>query len=170
MPNFQEFEEYYKKHLAEVFGYVYLRSRQNRQLAEDLVSEIFLKAVENFDQFNGEKGPFKAWIFRIAKNHIIDYFRCNKSKESKSLEDLANVLKDNKDTQKIAASNIENEMIYAAVNELTEDKKELIAMRYFSGYTAEEVAEITGDTANNIRVKSHRILQELKNRLIQLDD
>lgn len=154
--------------MRQVYGYVYLRINRNKELAEDIVSEIFLKAVENFDKFDEKKGSFKSWIFQIARNYLIDYFRINKHKETTSLDKLENVLKEESDTQKLAQNEIEKEIIKEAIDTLPAHKKELVTLRYFSGYSYEEIAEITNENENKIRVSVHRILQELKRKLGEL--
>ena len=152
-----------------VYGYVYMRTSQNRAIAEDMVSEIFTKAVENFDQFDEKKGAFKSWIFQIARNYLIDHFRSKKNQKTESLDEIANYIKDPNDPQKDTKDSIEKELVGKVINTLPEDKKELIILRYFSGYSIEEIAEITDENPNNLRVKLHRIQQELKKRLIQLN-
>lgn len=169
MQNYDEFSRYYQEYMPQVFGYIFMRTNQNKSLAEDLVSEIFLKALENFEQYNSEKGSFKSWIFQITKNYLIDHFRSKKNQPTASIEDLANELHDNSNTAKSAKQSIEKEIITAAVNELPEDKKELVILRYISGYSYEEIAEITDENPNNTRVKLHRILQELKRKLAALN-
>lgn len=154
--------------MGQVYGYVYTRINRNKEFAEDIVSEIFLKAVENFEQFTEKKGSFKSWIFQITKNYLIDYFRSNKNKGTASLDELENVLKDGSDTQKLAQNEIEKEIIKQAIDALPEHKKELVTLRYFSGYSYEEIAEITNENENKIRVSVHRILQELKRKLEEL--
>ncbi|MCX6735041.1 MAG: RNA polymerase sigma factor [Candidatus Peregrinibacteria bacterium] len=165
MPNFEEFNKYYEEHMPQVYGYVYMRTNRDKSLAEDIVSEIFLKAIENFEQYSKEKGTFKSWIFQITKNYLIDYFRSNKNKASSSIDDLANELRDPSDTKKAAQEEIEKEIIKEAIETLPDNKKELILLRYFSGYSYEEIAEITKDNENNIRVVIHRTLQDLKRKL-----
>ena len=165
MPNFEEFNKYYEEHMPQVYGYVYMRTDRNKSLAEDIVSEIFLKAIENFEQYTKEKGTFKSWIFQITKNYLIDYFRSNKNKASSSIDDLANELRDPSNTKQAAQGEIEKEIIKEAIETLPDNKKELILLRYFSGYAYEEIAEITKDNENNIRVIIHRTLQELKRKL-----
>ncbi len=165
MPNFEEFNKYYEEHMPQVYGYVYMRTNRNKALAEDIVSDIFLKAIEKFEQYNGEKGAFKSWIFQITKNYLIDYFRSNKNKSSSSIDDLANELRDPNDTKQAAQEEIEKEIIKEAIETLPDNKKELILLRYFSGYSYEEIAEITKDNENNIRVVIHRTLQDLKRKL-----
>lgn len=165
MPNFEEFNKYYEEHMPQVYGYVYMRTNRDKALAEDIVSEIFLKAIENFEQYSKEKGTFKSWIFQITKNYLIDYFRSNKNKASSSIDDLANELRDPSDTKQAAQEEIEKEIIKEAIETLPDNKKELILLRYFSGYSYEEIAEITKDNENNIRVVIHRTLQDLKRKL-----
>lgn len=169
MQSYDEFSSYYQEHMPQVFGYVFMRTNQNKSLAEDIVSEIFLKALENFDQYNSEKGSFKSWIFQITKNYLIDHFRSKKNKPSVSIEDLANELHDKSDTGRKAQLAIEKEIISEVIDQLPEDKKEIVVLRYFSGYSYEEIAEIIQENPNNIRVKLHRILQELKRKLANLN-
>lgn len=168
MPNFEEFNKYYEEHMPQVYGYVYMRTNRDKSLAEDIVSEVFLKAIENFGQYNQEKGSFKSWIFQITRNYLIDYFRSNKNKASTSIEDLANELKDPSDTKQAAQEEIEKEIIIEAINTLPDNKKELVLLRYFSGYSYEEIAKMTKDNENNTRVIIHRTLQDLKRKLEHL--
>jgi len=168
MLNLKDFRKYYKKHMSEVYGYVYMRTGQNREIAEDLVSEIFLKAIENFEQFSEEKGSFKSWIFQITKNHLTDYFRSNKNKPTQPIDILENTAASDANTQETASRFMESEEIKGAINDLPEKKRELILLRYFSNYSYKEIAEIYKEKPVNIRVKLHRILQELKNQLHKL--
>lgn len=168
MPNYDKFNDYYKEHMPQVFGYVFMRINQNKSLAEDLVSDIFLKAIENFDQFDEAKGSFKSWIFQICKNHLIDHFRSKKNQEAICIDNLANELKDESDSKKNAKNAIEKEIIMDAIESLPEAKKELVMLRYFAGYSYEEIAETTREKSNNIRVKLHRTLDDLKRKLAQL--
>ncbi len=168
MPNFEQFNEYYQAHMPQVYGYVYMRTGRNKELAEDIVSEIFLKAVENFDQFDNKKGAFKSWIFQITKNYLIDHFRAQKNRETTSLDELENVIKSANNTSKSAQGEIEKEIIKEAIDSLPSAKKELIILRYFSGYAYEEIAEVTKENANKIRVTVHRTLQELSRKLNKL--
>ncbi len=169
MPNYEQFKDYYEQFMPQVFGYVFMRTNQNKSMAEDLVSEIFLKAIENFEQFDEKKGTFKSWIFQVTKNYLIDHYRSKKNQESQSIDNLSNELRDKSDSQNEANSAIEKELINEAINELPESKKELILLRYFAGYSHEEIASITNETANNTRVKLHRTLEELKRKLAKLN-
>jgi RNA polymerase sigma-70 factor, ECF subfamily len=168
MPKFKKFNKYYKKTMPQVFGFVYLRIGQNQAITEDIVSEIFLKAIEHFDQFDEKKGSFKSWIFKITRNHLADHYKSPKNKTKKDLEEIANKIKNDLDSKEIAAKELEREEILSIINTLKEDKQELIALRYYSGYSFKEISELTGENENKTRVKVHRILKELKAKLKHL--
>jgi len=168
MSDFKRFQNYYEEYMSQVYGYVYMRVGRDRQLAEDLVSEAFMKALEHFDTFSEKDGSFRAWIFKITKNHLIDYYRSSKSKSVESLEDLGNVLQDKADIEEDAKSGIEKEKLYEALKSLPEEKRELVVMKYLTGYSYKEIAEILGEDENKIRVKTFRTIKELKIKLFEL--
>src|SRR3989344_1558695 len=73
------FSNLYEHYLPKIYGYIHKRIG-NKQIAEDLTSQTFLKAFENFSGFSG--GSFKGWIYRIATNTVIDFYRTHKPVES----------------------------------------------------------------------------------------
>ena len=151
--------------MPEVYGFVYLRCGQNKAITEDLVSEIFLKAVEKFVDFDEKKGSFKTWVFAITRNHLIDHYKSAKNTQTEDLAEIADKEKDHKDTKEIAEKEIEKEKLQAILKKLPPDKQELIALRYYSGYSFKEIERITGEDENKNRVKTHRILKSLKEKL-----
>ncbi len=73
----REFEKFYNNHLDKVYRFVFFRCNGNRELTEDLVSEIFMKALEHFDSYD-EKVSKSAWIMTITRNHLANYWRDSK--------------------------------------------------------------------------------------------
>ncbi|MEK7211925.1 MAG: RNA polymerase sigma factor, partial [Patescibacteria group bacterium] len=61
------FQQYYREFLPKIYRFVFFRVGGKRETAEDLTSEIFIKALDNFDSFDEAK-PFSPWIYQIAKN------------------------------------------------------------------------------------------------------
>jgi len=68
------FEKYYREFLPKIYRFVYFRVGAKKEEAEELTSEIFLKALDAFDGFEEGK-PFAPWIYQIAKNHLINHYR-----------------------------------------------------------------------------------------------
>lgn len=168
MSNFAKFNEYYQQFMPQVYGYVYLRVNRDKALTEDLVSEIFMKALEKFDTFSEKEGSFRAWVFKITKNHLIDYYRSSKSKEVESLDEIENLVADEFDTAKAGRQEWEKEELYKALEELSEDKREIVTLKYLSGYSYKEIAEILKEDENKIRVKSFRAVKDLQRKLYAL--
>ena len=74
MPKDKEFLDNYNKYKDKIYTYLWYRLNFNSALAEDLCSEVFLKAFKNFNNFT-ETGTFQAWIYIITKNHLANYYR-----------------------------------------------------------------------------------------------
>ena len=169
MSDFEKFQIYYEEYIGKVYAYINCRMNYNQQLAEDLTSEIFMKALEKFETFSEKQGSFNAWIFKITKNHMIDYFRSQDKKKSTSIDELENVLQSKEDTAGKAEKNIAVERLREAIDELPEDKQEIVSLKYISGYSYKEIAEMLQEEENAIRVKAHRTIKELKRKLYELD-
>ena len=69
--------KFYNENKDKIFSYFYYNLNQNTELSEDLTSETFLKGFEKFDTYN-EEYQFSTWIFTIARNLLIDFFRKKK--------------------------------------------------------------------------------------------
>lgn len=169
MSDYDKFRKYYEEYMPAVFGYVYNRAGFNRELAEDIVSEVFLKALEKFELYSEEKGTFKSWIFRVTKNHMIDHFKAKKNKPKADLDKLSNVLPDKSDVEKDTGRELEKEKLLDAMADLPEKKQELISLRYFSGYSYKEMADILDSDEAKIRVQVFRTLKSLKGKLFELN-
>ena len=84
------FAELYNEFMPKVFQYIHYKV-SDQQLTEDLTSTVFEKALGNFDKYSSDKGAFSTWIFSIARNTLIDYYRTNKVKQQVSLDEAIEV-------------------------------------------------------------------------------
>lgn len=154
--------------MPQVFGYVYMRVGRDRDLAEDLVSEIFLKALEKFDSFDEKQGSFRSWIFQITRNHLIDHYKSSEQKGTTSLDELENVLPDSQNVEEDFLRDVEKEALYEAMETLDSEKKEMVILRFISGYSYQEMSNILGKDENTLRVTIFRTLDVLKRKLYSL--
>lgn len=150
--------------MPKLYRYIYARTGANRDLAEDLVSEICLKALEHFEQYKSEY-PFEAWLFGIARNHLIDHYKKTARKQTVALDDLENVLSTNEDTQKETDIRLSVDRLQGALAKLPPEKQELVTLRYLSGYSYGEIAGILGKEENAVKVATFRVVQQLKEML-----
>jgi len=141
------------RHKSKVFSYIY-HSVKDRDLANDLFQETFIKAITTIRQGRyTEKGKFIAWISRIAHNLIIDYFRRERNENTVSNEDSGVDLFNN---VKLCDESVEDYMVREQVFEdvarlmehLPNNQKEVLKMRYFEDLSFKEIADNTGVSIN----------------------
>ena len=166
--DFQDFSAHYNDFFKKVYNYVFYRAGRHRERAEDMTSEIFLKALANFETFDKQKS-FQSWIFRIAHNHVIDYYRARKPE----LVDIDDVAYELKSWDRIIDKLVHNEdmsRVIAAMDRLSDDYRDILNLKYLNDLSHVEIAEITGKTEGNIRVLAHRAIAALKESLDDNDE
>lgn len=152
----------YERHFDSIYNYVYYRV-DNQATAEDLSTEVFIRMLENLDGFSPGERPFLAWLYTIARNLVIDYYR----------EDGENPLpiKDKilKGTAKSPAKVIEksqSQRCYTkALYHLTEDQRRVIIHKFIDELSTAETAQLMGKTEGAVRSLQHRALRSLKEAL-----
>lgn len=149
------YERYYKS----IFLFVHRRSGNN-DVAGDITSQVFLKALNNIHKYKFKGVPFVAWLFRIASNEINMYFRKNAGSRTVSLEDAGI----HRITAEVSDEDEDNklELLLTAIEKLTDDEITLLELRYFELRSVKEVAYILNQSESNIKVKSHRIIKKIK--------
>ncbi len=139
----------------------------NKAIAEDLTSDIFEKILRSLNDFQWQGITVSAWIFRVARNHIIDYYRKNsKRKNDKSLDTIINKVVSNTPNVDTELESNESEVeLYTAIKELKPDEQYLIYYKFFEEMSNKQIADITGLTETNIGTKLHRIRKKLEQLL-----
>lgn len=156
----EEFTRYYEQHKNAIFSYIYYRVGFNRYTAEDLTSDIFLKAFEHFDSFDRTRS-FKAWIFTIAHNHLVNFYASRK--EVLPLDESLNVVKETT-TQEETDKNLTVSKILHLVTGLPENQRDLVVMRYVNDLSHAEIANILGKEEGAIRTALSRAVAALRNQ------
>ncbi|MEK7131788.1 MAG: RNA polymerase sigma factor [Patescibacteria group bacterium] len=156
-----EFEKFYNTHIDKVYRFVYFRIGADKVLAQDLVSEIFIKALENFINYD-EKKSRSAWIFTIAKNHLANHWRDKKPVGSlPEDEDEAN----DDFWLKSAVSAFKKEatkrQVYDLLEELDTSSREIVTFHYLLGYNYAEIAAIKNMSETAVKVAAHRAIKKL---------
>jgi len=166
----EAFAELYDKYYPQIFGYI-LKRIADLEIAQDITSETFFKALKNLWKFRWKNISFSAWLYRIANNEIANYFRKNK-KYSISLEKLKE-----KGFEPISLHNPEAEFLKAQeelkkhqdflkiqekISQLPIKYQEVITLRFFEKKKIKEIAEILGKKEGTIKSLLHRGLEKLK--------
>jgi len=158
------FETLYQRHVRSIYRFVYLRTH-HRPTAEDIVSQTFLQALQRIDSFDAARGSFTAWIYRIARNLIIDHYR--KLRPESAIEDAWD-LPAGSDTAADADAAIRIQQARSLLKDLNPKQREIVLLRAWEGRPFAEIAEIVGSTEAAAKMTYRRSVEALKNALLVL--
>jgi len=139
----------------------YSKLTGDRALSEDLVQEVFLRILK-YRQSYRPGTPFRAWVYKIARNARIDHFRKFPREAAFEPEMLPPVPTDSAQEQQ------EVELLLRALQQLPEEKREILLLCRFQELKYEEIAELLGCELNTVRSRIHRALQDLRKSFHQL--
>ncbi len=157
----KEFEKFYNTHIDKVYRFVYFRIGADMALAQDLVSEIFIKALEHFIDYDEQKSR-SAWIFTIAKNQMANYWRDNKP--ASALPEDENDSNDDfwlKSAINLAKKDMVKRQICELLEMLDENSREIVTFHYLLGYSYAEIAAMKNMSEAAVKVAAHRALKKL---------
>jgi RNA polymerase sigma-70 factor (ECF subfamily) len=158
--------ELYRRHADAIFRYVYFRVG-DQAVAEDMLGDVFVRALEGLPSYQDTGRPFEAWLYRIAHARVVDHYRRQRSRNVAPLdEELA--AGEEADPHQLAAFREESRQAWEAVNCLTEDQQQVISLRFIVGYSTAEVASLLGKTEGAVKALQHRALASLR-RLLEVE-
>lgn len=151
-------EEIFSYFAPKIFRYFVLRIG-DRDKAEDLVQNVFLKLVKRVGSYKPELGHFSSWFWQIAKNTLIDHYRENKGVVLCELNEA--VLEKEDDTHSPAKDRLK-EVLDATEKILNEEEREMFSLRHLSGMSFREMSQILGKSEGTLRVAIHRINRKIR--------
>ena len=158
----EAFAKLYEEHFDKIYRYVALRIGDQME-AEDLTQQVFVKALQSISSFKWKGIPFSAWLFRIAHNQVVDYFRKKKRYATSPLdESLAGSYTD---PQLAAERKLDIEQLLLATKRLTEAQREVISLRFSSELSIGEAAKIMGKSQGAVKALQHSAIVALRKAL-----
>ncbi len=148
----------YEQYAEVIFRYVYSHL-EGRLDAEDLTEEIFLRAWRALPKYDERGLPFSAFLFRIARNSLIDYYRQHKSVQS--IEEME-LQAHEAGPEEMVDHKLENHQLRDTIARLREDYRNVLIFRFLSGLSPEETAQVMQRSVGAVRVLQHRALSALK--------
>ncbi|MFH1427179.1 MAG: RNA polymerase sigma factor [Patescibacteria group bacterium] len=147
----------YKK----IYNFIFYKTGQ-KETAEDLTSQTFIKALENIKKYNSTKGSFSSWLYRIARNTVIDYYRTKK--ENFNITDFTNLGSDeNLEDQTDLKQQLEKVQKYLL--KLKAEQREIIIMRVWDGLSYEEISQIVNKSQASCKMQFSRTINKLRKDL-----
>lgn len=159
----EAFAKIYDVFVTPIYKYVYFRV--NSDDAEDLAELIFLKTWENIRQYRPGMGNFSSWIFRIAHNVVVDHYRAHR--ESSELSDNLQDMRIEADTTKRIHGRLTKELLYGALQELKDQYRQILVLKFINDFSNQEIARITGRSEAALRILQFRALKKLKGILLE---
>jgi RNA polymerase sigma-70 factor (ECF subfamily) len=159
------FGKLYDAYLERIYRFIYFRV-EDQQTAEDIASQVFLKAWENLGRFHIGGTPFLAWLYTIAHNAVIDHYRTRKV--TAALDDVR--LSDPGHAEWVENSidfSVEMESIKGALSTLTDDQRQVLLLKFIDEMSNEEIARHLGKREGAIRALQMRGLKALAKRLAE---
>ena len=157
----EPFEKVYETYFSAIYNYVYAQIL-HRERTEDLVSEIFIKAMTHYDSFDPSKASVRTWLTRIAKNAMIDEFRKNAGKGTVSLDSDENYVEPScEDEYEMFQEDTEG-IVYEILSRISPEERELLSMIYFQKMKNDEIGAVLGINAKAVSARHHRLLERCK--------
>jgi RNA polymerase sigma-70 factor (ECF subfamily) len=158
----REFSELYKAHLRDVYSYAYYRVG-NHHDAEDLTTQTFIQAYRHFERAQRESGgrPLRPWLIRIAHNLAANLYR-DRSRKPQTALDESMPVQTLHTTEELVEGRDELARILEGVQELPDDRREALIMRFALGMDNREIARALGRTDGATKVLIHRAIRQLE--------
>jgi RNA polymerase sigma-70 factor (ECF subfamily) len=131
--------------------------------AEDLTQVVFVKALEALPRYRSRGIPIKAWLFRLARNSVIDLHRTRR--EHADLDLAAGHPSGDAGPDELAATRQAIDAVGIALGALTDEQREVIALRFFAGLSTREVADAMGKQEGTVRGLQFRAIGALRRQL-----
>jgi RNA polymerase sigma-70 factor, ECF subfamily len=157
-------EELYLLHFDRVYSYLHLSVR-NRQDAEDLTTQTFLKMLEAIGRFRWQSAPFSAWLFRIAHNLAVDHFRVRRRvlTEGDVPEDAGG---EESSAEDQALDSLGKAGLLELIERLSAEQRQVLTLKFLFGFVNAEVAGILGKSEGAVKSLQHRALASLEKQLV----
>lgn len=159
------FDRLYEIYAQSIFRYLYHRLN-DRDVAEDLTGEAFLRLMENIGNFRigprDQKAIFSGWFFRITHNLMVDYLR----REARQTEMPETMSSNEEQPVQVMEHSLRQTRLRSALSLLTQDQQDVVILRFFDELSNAEVAQIMGRTEGAIKALQHRALAALSRALL----
>lgn len=154
------FGSLYDHYQPRIYRFILIKVSRKEE-AEDLTHQVFLNAWQNIRSYKNRGNPFSSWLYKIARNQVIDYYRT--AREESSIEDTnpeffvtPAVAHTNLD------KNLEFEKVLLALRHLEPGYQDVIIMRFVEGFSIKETAKIVNKSEGAVKLIQHRGINKLK--------
>jgi len=149
----------YDRYIEKIYRFIYYKTFDT-EIAEDLTSSTFFKALNKIGTLDTTKGGFSAWLYSIARNTVIDHYRTNKFSANTG-EDVFDLV-----SEELVAETVDTNQtlkrVTAYLSNLSREQREIVTLRLWEERSYQEIAEIIGGTETAARMSFSRTMKKLR--------
>ncbi|MBO0842282.1 MAG: sigma-70 family RNA polymerase sigma factor [Nocardioides sp.] len=160
----EAFGQLYDHYHVSVYRFLFYRTR-SAQLAEDLTSETFFRALRSMTGFRWQGKDFGAWLMTIARNLATDHFKAGRTRLEMTTEDMGQHDEKAEGPESIVMAGITNEMLIGALGKLPDEQRDCIIMRFLQGLSIAETAAVLGRSDGAIKQLQLRGIRNLAKQM-----
>jgi len=144
--------------------YCYLSRRVgDREVARDLAADVFHRLLKAFHHAQGPESHLAAWLYRTAHNALVDHYRRQQHRQHLPLDE--GLISDGDEPASVVEQRLEAARVRAALQRLSPDQQQVVALKFFEGLSNEDTAHILGKPVGAVKSLQHRALAALQRHL-----
>ena len=151
----------YDRYFEQIFRFVFRRLGGKEDDAGDLTQQTFIKAMANLDRYEDRGLPFSSWLYRIAQNEVLMFFRKQKKQYTVAIDENRVSALATEANLGSHMSTEDQEQLIEVLNNMAHEHLELIELRFFQELSFKEIAEIYNITEANAKMRTYRILEKV---------
>jgi RNA polymerase sigma-70 factor (ECF subfamily) len=159
--NLDDFALLYDAYIEKIYNFIYYKTH-HRQTAEDLTGQTFMKALKNIGNFDTEKNYFNSWLYKIARNTVIDHYRTQKHPQD--IDDAWDLASPNNLEEDIDTKN-KLEEVKKYIENLKGDQRDILMLRLWQDLSYKEIAAIMDKSEAGCKMAFSRGINELRKQM-----
>lgn len=165
----ETFAELYEYYLPKVFRYISYQVG-DMDLAEDLTSAVFEKALTKLDSYRSNKASFFTWLMTVAHNTVIDYYRVKSRKITVSIEETFELASEETSPEEKVVRKEELQSLETCLRELSRQEREIISLKFGAELNNRQIAQMLDVSESNVGTKLYRAICKLKDKFRERRD
>lgn len=154
----QDLDEAFRQFNVQLYRFVLVRCSHRKEMAEELTQDVFIQAWEKKELFNSNRSSLRNWLYIIARNKIIDFYR--KNKVTISLEEIGDFVAAERTDQ--IETDLLMEDVIKKISLLEDDEQDILILRYLQEFEINEIEKVINKKYSATKVMLHRAMQKLK--------
>lgn len=159
--------ELVSKYYREIYAYVY-KQTVDKELSMDLTQDIFISVLQSINGYHGDKAAFRTWLYKIATNKLIDYYRSRYYKYSSRVIPIEDYhLYHDEDFTICIQNKQEAQRIINIVNKFDSSSQLILRLKIYAEYTFLEISRILGIPESTVKTRYYSIVKKVKKILVE---